>query len=182
MDIYWLLVAESKCSYLRTLYSSNISSIYSGFVYSFFLSFYTIGPLFPLLTNQDTVRYYFKHNRQQLHKGYKYLASLGSVFTMHRGQPPNLQLYGILEVPLPSLTVYFLSLCYTHTQTHTFIWTSFPYDFPSKNTSLCHSCVLTCICWSVYTHYYSIKLGFPLEVISDTLNYFLLIFCSSLFA
>ena len=70
----------------------------------------------------------------------------------------------------------------THTQTHTFIRTSFPYDFPSKNTSLCHSCVLTCICWSVYTHYYSIKLGFPLEVISDTLNYFLLIFCSSLFA
>lgn len=109
-------------------------------------------------------------------KGINYLASLGQVFTVHRGRPQNLQLYGILEVPPQSLTLYFLSLCYTHTQTHTFIQTSFPYDFASENTPLSHSCVLTCICWSIYMHYYSIKLGFPLEVISDTLNYFLFSF------
>lgn len=115
-------------------------------------------------------------------KGINYLASLGSGFTMHRGPPPNLHLYGILDIPLPSLTLYFLSLLHTHTHTYTFIKISFPCDFPSETTSLSHSFVLTCICWSIHTHYYSVKLGFPLEVNSDTLNYFLLIFCSSLFA
>ena len=117
MDIYWLLVAESKGSYIRTLYSSNISSIYNGFVYSFFLSFYTIGPLFPLLTNQDTVRYYFKHN-SNFTKGINILLPLDQFLPCTGG---NLQTSNFMEslkfLCHPLLSTFSHSV--THTRRHT---------------------------------------------------------------